>query len=279
MSERPDQLMKSDGGWPGVLDAALASRLSALSQMPQFRQLQRSFDVYYRDAAHLSAMDAMYRPLVHPGDLVFDIGSHVGDRISSFRRLGARVVALEPQSNCVDVLTTLYGDSEHVEIIANACGRQPGTLTLHVNPENPTVSTASRAFITAASGADGWREQVWDGTIDVPVTTLDALVGTYGAPVFAKIDVEGFEAEVLHGLSLPLPLLSFEFTTIQREVAMAAIEHLCSLGQYSFNAVLGESHRFVSSDWVGSAEIRGFVTELPQEANSGDIYARLERVA
>ena len=60
---------------------------------------------------------------------------------------------------------------------------------------------------------------------------------------------------------------------------MAAIEHLCSLGQYSFNAVLGESHRFVSSDWVGSAEIRGFVTELRQEANSGDIYARLERVA
>ena len=42
-------------------------------------------------------MDALYARFLRAGDLAFDIGAHVGDRISSFRRLGARVVALEPQ--------------------------------------------------------------------------------------------------------------------------------------------------------------------------------------
>ena len=46
-----------------------------------------------RDAA---AMDRLYRQFVRSGDLVFDVGAHVGDRVASFRRLGARVVAVEP---------------------------------------------------------------------------------------------------------------------------------------------------------------------------------------
>jgi hypothetical protein len=42
-------------------------------------------------------MDRLYSDFVRQGDLVFDIGSHVGDRIGSFRRLGCRVVVLYPE--------------------------------------------------------------------------------------------------------------------------------------------------------------------------------------
>ena len=82
----------------------------------------------------------------------------------------------------------------------------------------------------------------------MPLTTLDVLIERHGLPRFVKIDVEGFEDEVLAGLTRPLPALSFEFTTIQREVAYAAIERLVRGAPYAFNAVLGESQELVHAE-------------------------------
>ena len=78
-------------------------------------------------------------------------------------------------------------------------------------------------------------------TVRVPVTTLDALIDRYGSPSFIKLDVEGFEVEALAGLTQPVPALSFEFTTIQRDLAIAGIERCAELGFLHFNAALGES--------------------------------------
>jgi hypothetical protein len=109
----------------------------------------------------------------------------------------------------------------------------------------------------------------------VPVTTLDALIAEHGMPDFVKIDVEGHELEALRGLSSAVPALSFEFTTIQRRVTLACIERLGALGRYAFNASLGEEHRLRHGAWVGAAEMRDAIAELPDAANSGDVFARL----
>ncbi|HRD74433.1 MAG TPA: hypothetical protein PK264_00620 [Hyphomicrobiaceae bacterium] len=66
--------------------------------------LARSIVTYHGDAAKTAAMDHLYSRFVKPGDLAFDIGAHVGDRTASFLRLGARVVALEPQGGPAAVL-------------------------------------------------------------------------------------------------------------------------------------------------------------------------------
>lgn len=218
-------------------------------------------------------MDRLYGGLVGRGDLVFDIGAHVGDRVASFRRLGARVVAVEPQPAMVKVLKLLYGRAADVAIEAVAVGRSIGTTSMMINADNPTVSTASRALVNAARGAPGWEAQRWTRSIQVPVTTLDALVDKYGAPAFIKVDVEGFEEEALQGLARAVKALSFEFTTIQRDVALACIERCITLGYARFNAALGESQTFVNADWVGGKEIARWLTGLPHAANSGDIYA------
>jgi FkbM family methyltransferase len=235
----------------------------------------RSLRIYYGDRSRAAAMDRLHGGFVRRGDLVFDVGAHVGDRVASFRRLGARVVAVEPQPAMVWVLKLLYGRRADVAIEAVAVGRSAGSTSMMINADNPTVSTASPAFVGAARDAPGWESQRWTGSVEVPVTTLDALMGKHGAPTFIKIDVEGFEAEALQGLSRPVKALSFEFTTIQRDVALACIERCIVLGYARFNAALGESQTLVRADWVGGEEMARWVKELPHAANSGDIYAAL----
>ena len=218
-------------------------------------------------------MDRLHGGFVRRGDLVFDIGAHVGDRVASFRRLGARVVAVEPQPALVRVLRLLHGRCADVAIEAVAVGRAVGAASMMVNVDNPTVSTASPAFVSAARDAPGWDRQRWTRSVEVPVTTLDTLIGKHGEPAFIKIDVEGFEAEALQGLSRAVNALSFEFTTIQRDVALACIERCIVLGYARFNAALGESQTLVHRDWVDGEEIARWLSGLPHVANSGDIYA------
>jgi FkbM family methyltransferase len=237
------------------------------------RGIVRSLRIYYGDKERSAAMDRLYRRFVRPGDLVFDIGAHVGDRIAAFRRLDARVVAIEPQPVLVRTLRLLYGPDPNVAIEAAAVGRRSGLVDLNLNLDNPTVSTASAEFIAAAAGSPDWKDQIWTTSVRVPLTTVDALIERHGLPAFIKIDVEGFEAEVLAGMGRPVPALSFEFTTIQRDVAHECIERCAGLGYTRFNAVIGESQRFVHAGWMDVGTISRWLAALPADANSGDIYA------
>src|SRR5215472_15734332 len=107
--------------------------ISALRADRAFQPLHRSLDVYYGDRARDAAMDALYGRFLKPGDLAFDIGSHVGDRIGSFRRVGARVIALEPQPICARAIRAIYAGEDGLSLLEAACGSQPGVLTLRIN--------------------------------------------------------------------------------------------------------------------------------------------------
>jgi FkbM family methyltransferase len=246
-----------------------------LESLRSARGVFRSLRIYYGDKDRRAAMDRLYARFISPGDLVFDIGSHVGDRVAAFRRLQARVVAVEPQPALVRTLRLLYGRDPNVCIEAAAVGSRSGLVKLSVNLDNPTVSSASRDFIDAAAGAPGWENQTWAKSLEVPLTTIDALLQKHGVPAFIKIDVEGFEAEVLAALTAAVPALSFEFTTIQRDVARACIERCVALGYKKFNAIIGETHRFEHATWIDASALATWLAELPAGANSGDVYACL----
>ena len=230
----------------------------------------------YHAAERRPALDVFHRRFLALGDLAFDVGCHVGDRAASFLRLGARVVAVEPQPRLARTLRLLFHRAPDFALEQVLLGATPGEAVLRLNSANPTVATASDAFISAAADAPGWEGQSWDAEITLPRTTLDALVARHGMPAFIKIDVEGWEAEVLAGLTSAPRALSFEFTTIQRDVAHAALARLTALGFAHFNACLGESMAWAFPSPVGAPAMADWLAALPPEANSGDVYASLE---
>jgi hypothetical protein len=173
-------------------------------------------------------------------------------------------------------LRLLFGRDSGVLLIPALIGRETGAARLWLNQRNPTISTASATFIAATDGAAGWQGEEWDTTLERKMTTLDALVEVHGRPDFIKIDVEGYEAEVLAGLSFAPTALSFEFTTIQRDVARACLDRLVTLGYGAFNACLGEGMAFAHQAPIGAEAMAAWIAALPHAANSGDVYAALD---
>jgi FkbM family methyltransferase len=241
--------------------------------------LLRSFVVYWRPGRQ-RALRRLYAPFVREGDVVFDVGAHLGDRTMAFAALGARVIALEPQPQVARWLQRIVRGHPQVVVRRDAVGAAAGTARLAISARHPTVSTLS----------DSWREAVgrqhpgfegvrWDRSVEVPVVTLDALIETYGRPRFCKIDVEGFEAEVLAGLSQAVPAVSVEFVSGQLEAAAVCVRRLSALGPYLFNVVLGEGREFAFARWLDVEPMLDWLRAGAGGASSGDVYARLAQEA
>ena len=237
--------------------------------------LVRSLAIYHGVPGRARRMRAFYAPFVPPGSLCFDVGAHVGNRTRCFRALGARVVAIEPQPDCAALLAPFFGHDPGVTVLRTALGDAPGRATLMENRRNPTVGTLDVDWVRQARDVAGFETQRWHEGAEVEVTTLDALIATHGVPAFVKIDVEGFEAAVLRGLSQPVPALSFEVLPALRERAFECLDRLDALGRYEFVWSTGERLRLERGGWVAYGAMRDWLHALPADAPSGDVYARI----
>lgn len=235
----------------------------------------RSLAIYYGIPLKLRHMKAFYGRFIASGSLCFDIGAHVGNRIRAWTELGARVVAVEPQPSCLSLLARLYGKNPAVTLVSRAAGSRPGCAPLHICETSPTLSTLSSDWITKVSRASIFKGISWGESLDVEVTTLDELITEYGKPTFTKIDVEGYELEVLKGLSQPLESLSFEYLPADIETALSCIERLSSLGNYNFNVSTVETMRLLWPQWGDSNAIDEYLRGQTRNGRSGDVYARL----
>ena len=221
-----------------------------------------------------------YSQFVSEGDLCFDIGANIGNRTKVFLKLGAIVVAVEPQNNCMRKLLKKYGNNKSVFLVHKALGAEEGEGNLILSNSH-TVSSMSKEWIDCVKDSDMFFTSTsafqWSKNVTVPVTTLDKLIEKYGSPAVCKIDVEGFEYQVIKGLSRSVKMISFEFTPTPRliDLTIESIKHLSTIGDVQFNYSFGETMVLALPEWVDTEKICDIVLSIPDKtAFSGDIYAR-----
>lgn len=212
-----------------------------------------------------------YSQFIKKGDLCFDIGANIGQKTKTFLKLGARVIAVEPQGFSCQQIQKLYGSNKNLTVINKGLADKSGHLELLVCEDCPVISTMSEKWKKKSRFSKDYK---WTKTEKVAVTTLDNLIAEYGLPKFCKIDVEGFEESVVKGLTKPIPYISFEFTEEFFDDTKKCINYLLSLGSIEFNCVIGESMELLFSKWVSAAKLYAKLDTIRDKHLWGDIYLR-----
>jgi FkbM family methyltransferase len=236
--------------------------------------LARSVAIYHLIPRRQRRLRTLYAQWLKPGDLVFDVGAHVGNRTRALAALGCRVVAVEPQPHVASLLRALAGRLPDVTVVEAAVAERAGRVRLAISDRTPTVSTTSDAWRQARGQEAGFAGVEWNRAAEVEATTLDALIAAHGEPAFVKLDIEGGEAAALLGLTVPVRGVSFEYLGSALTAVDACAARLAALGPYRFNWSSGESSRLGSDTWLDHPPLTAALAGTPP-ASHGDVYARL----
>ena len=207
------------------------------------------------------------------GDLMFDIGANGGDKADAFLRLGARVVAVEPDETNQEVLAQRFLRlrliKRPVSIVGKAVSDSLRNEVMWVDAPGSALNTLSRKWVDTLR-ADESRfgtTRNFGQERRIETTTLDDLIATYGAPFYVKIDVEGHEAAVLRGLHRRIPYVSFEVNLPQfRAEGLECIERLNQIDPDArFNYTSGCGEKLALPEWLGRS---GFVATFERITES-----------
>lgn len=230
------------------------------------------------ERAHLQLLRQCFKP----GELCFDVGANVGGFAESLMKLGARVVAIEPQPAAIEGFKTRHQgaiDESRIFLIEAGVGAAPGTIEMLSPEDGSEIGSMSREWIEKVHDSNRFGDVEWSRSITVRLTTLDLLIERFGIPAFCKIDVEGFEPEVLKGLSHPIRMVSFEYTPENVGHASSCIEQVSHNGHYQFNLACHQLNRLHFQNWLDPhAAAKVFEEEYGQHpalVGGGDIYCRL----
>jgi FkbM family methyltransferase len=237
---------------------------------PAARQAYQS--VLNRDAKiQMARMGAFYSQFFQAGDVVFDIGANQGEYSEIYALERARVVAVEP-NNAFRTRLEALARTYDIHPVFKAVSHAPGTAVLNVC-STPGFSTLVKPGVDWMVESPDYESVSWTHTLEVNVTTLDQLAKEFGEPEYVKIDVEGFEINVLNGMTFNPRYLSFEYGARRKQASQECLNHL-GARDYRFRPIVGREYRFATRDWMTLTEASSWLAAFSaDQAEYGDMFA------
>lgn len=229
-----------------------------------------------QEAENITKRRLFYNQFIGHNDLCFDVGANVGNRVSTFLDIGTKVVAVEPQESCCRILKNKFGNK--IEIISKGLGESECVKDFYVSDAS-TISSFSVEWINLVK-ENRFKEYNWDKIIKIEITTLDKLIEQYGVPAFIKIDVEGYESDVLKGLHVPVKMISFEYTVPEQLNKITDCIKLIEKNDANIecNYSTGESMSLAFHEWQPVEKMQSHIhTKEFISTGFGDIYVRLKK--
>ena len=212
------------------------------------------------------ALRRLFSEFIHPGYCVFDIGANRGLYTELFHNMGAKTLSVEPNEKLAKKIPR-YSDSY---VQWTAVGSHFHWTDFWLGEING-LSTLSYEYMKRDRNiGNKWKKQK-----KVLVYTVDMLSRLYGVPDFIKIDVEGWESEVLSGMSFAPKALTFEFIPEDIVGLQKCCDRLDSLGnyEYTYTVNLTPDMHFECGWDVASNIIRHIVKRVKLN-EFGDIWGR-----
>ena len=165
---------------------------------------------------------------VKPGDVVVDVGAHIGHYTLMAARYASRVVAVEPEPSNFSALVSNIRLNSYSNVIAicAALSDQNRKLPLHVAALG-NMGSSSLEPEPVGQGTESKR-----GTVEVQCDTLDSIVARLhlDAIDWLKIDVEGHEIPVLEGAQETLARVKNVILEVSRGNEPSCSKHMLRAG-------------------------------------------------
>jgi FkbM family methyltransferase len=217
----------------------------------------------------------IFNNIISQEDLVFDVGSNIGDKSEIFLNLGANVVGFEPQHECYFYANSRFQNNPKYKGENLAIDTKQGVSVMYIASYH-SISSMSQKFIEE-SKKERFQGYNWDNQREIQTNTLDNMIEKYGTPVFIKIDIEGYELNALKGLTKPISIISVEFNPELCENTIECIEYIDSLNESNtiFNYGYRNDEYFKYDEWVSKEIIIEYLRSVNDfKFEFGDVYCK-----
>lgn len=193
---------------------------------------------------------------------IYDIGANIGrfTEVNLTKYKNCEFIVVEANPNLIPILEKKFESNKNIKILNLCVSELDGYVDFYISESDPisTISTASKEWINESR----FNNTKYNSPIKVKSISIDSMISEYGVSNYTKIDVEGYEYEIIKGIKKNIGLLSFEWVEEMILDIKNSLYHLKSIGYNEFFITYDDDYKFIPNNYMSYDEIVNEVSKL-----------------